>query len=168
VEEEPDDLPSAAPAPSNPRQVRARRRRRRRLIGTLLFLLVAVAVFAAAYFALTGDDGSSDSSTTTTSAGSGGTTTTAAPAFAGSYKVTTGVNVRQGAGTTFPTVGTIETGRSVLVVCVAQGQPVDTPVGPNPQWLKITGLGPTGYISSLYVTTGDDLKNSKIPACPAA
>ncbi len=125
-------------------------------------------MFAAAYFTLSGDEGSSGSSTTTTNAAGGGTTTTAAPAFAGAYPVTTGVNVRQGAGTTFPTTGTIEQGHSVLVVCVAQGMPVDGPTGPDPQWLKVTGIGPVGYISAVYVTTGDDLSNGKIPACPAA
>jgi hypothetical protein len=167
VEEEPVDLPSPAPAARNPRQVRARRRRRRRQIGTLLFVLVAAGVLAGAYFALAGGDDSSGESTTTTSAASGSTTTTA-PAFAGAYKVTTGVNVRQGAGTSFPTAGTIETGRTVLVVCVAQGEPVTGPTGPNPQWLKMTGFGPSGYISAVYVSTGDDLTNGKIPACPAA
>jgi uncharacterized protein YraI len=145
--------------------VRTRRRRRRRAIGTLLFIVVAVGIFAIAAFALTRNDDSSDEATTTTAAAA---TTTTAPPFAGSYKVTDGVNVRQGPGTTFPTAGTIETGHSVLVVCVAQGQPVNGPNGPDPQWLKITGIGPTGYVTSIYVATGDDLRNGKIPACPAA
>jgi hypothetical protein len=145
--------------------MRTRRRRRRRLIGTLLFIVVAVAIVTFAAFALTGGDDASDEATTTTA---GAATTTTAPPFAGSYKVTTGVNVRQGPGTTFATSGAIETGHSVLVVCVAQGQPVAGPNGPDPQWLKITGIGPTGYITSIYVATGDDLHNGKIPACPAA
>jgi len=161
------DVPLPAPAPRNPRQVRARRRRRRRQLGTLVFLVVAAGVFAAAYFTLTGNDGSSESATTTTSAGAASATTTTAP-FSGSYTVTTGVNVRQGAGTTFPTVGTVEQGKQVVVTCVAQGTPVDGPTGPNPQWLKITAPGTPGYVSAVYVTTGDDLTSGKIPACPAA
>ncbi len=159
-------VPAPEPAPRNPRQIRARRRRRRRQIGTLLFVLVAIGVFAAAYFALAGDDDSSDDAASSTSV-PGATTTTAAP-FAGSYKVTTGVNLRQGAGTSFPAVGTIETGRAVLVVCVIEGEPVNAPNGTNSQWLKVTGLGPSGYVSSAFVAVGDDLRNNKIPACPAA
>jgi len=163
-----DDAVVAAPepAPRNPRQIRARRRRRRRQVGTLLFLLVAVGVFATAYFAVTADDNSTDDASS--SASVPGATTTTAAAFAGSYKVTTGVNVRQGAGTTFPAVGTIETGRSVLVICVIEGEPVNAPSGTNSQWLKVTGLGPSGYVSSAFVAVGDDLRSKKIPACPPA
>ena len=56
----------------------------------------------------------------------------------------------------------------MLVVCVVEGEPVNAPSGTNTQWLKITGLGPTGYVSSAFVTLGDDLRNGKIPACPPA
>jgi uncharacterized protein YraI len=130
----------------------------------VLFIVVALGIYAFAAFALAGGGDSSDEAATTTTAAA---TTTTAPPFAGSYKVTDGVNVRQGPGTTFPTAGTIEIGKSVLVVCVAQGEPVNGPNGPDPQWLKITGIGPTGYVTSIYVATGDDLRNGKIPACPA-
>lgn len=157
--------PSPPVAPRNPRQVRARRRRRRRAIGTLLFIVVAVVIFAIAAFALTGGDDSSDEATTTTAAAA---TTTTAPPFSASYKVTDGVNVRQGPGTSFPPAGTVETGNAVTVVCVAQGEPVNGPNGPDPQWLKVTGPGAAGYITSIYVSTGEDLRNGKIPACPAA
>jgi uncharacterized protein YraI len=156
--------PAPEPAPRNPRQVRARRRRRRRQLGSVLFLVVAVGVVAAAYLTLTGDDDSSDEAATTTTAA--GATTTTAP-FAGSYRVTTGVNVREGPGTTTRAVGTIETGRTVLVICVVEGEPVNAPSGTNSQWLKVTGLGPSGYVSSAFVTVGDDLRNAKIPTCPA-
>lgn len=129
----------------------------------MLFLLVAVGIFATAYFAVSeGDDSPDDGSSTTLV---GGPTTTLAP-FAGSYKVTTGVNVRQGAGTTFPTVGVVEEGRSVLVVCVVEGEVVNAPSGANAQWLKVTGLGPSGYASAAFVAVGDDLRNQKIPTCP--
>ena len=129
-------------------------------------MLVAAGVLVAAYFALAGDDGSSGTATTTTSASAGSATTTTAP-FSASYAVTTGVNVRQGAGTTFPTVGTVEQGKPVVVTCVAQGTPVDGPAGPNANWLKTTGP-PAGYVSAVYVSTGEDLTTGKIPACPAA
>ncbi len=164
--EESEAAAAPAPAARNSRQVRARRRRRRRQIGTLLFLLVAAGVFAAAYFTISGDDDSSDDAASTTTV-AGASTTTVAP-FAGSYKVTTGVNVREGAGTTSRAVGTVETGRTVLVICVVEGEPVNAPTGTNSQWLKITGLGPSGYVSSAFVAVGDDLRNAKIPTCPAA
>jgi uncharacterized protein YgiM (DUF1202 family) len=138
------------------------------VIGTLLFVLVAVAVFAAAYFTITGGSGSSDSASPTTTIIAPGSTTTTGPPFSGPYKVTTGVNVRQGPGIGSSVVGTVETGRSVFVVCVAQGDTVQGPAGPDPKWVKITGLGPQGYVSAAYVTIGDDLQNGKIPACPAA
>ncbi len=132
----------------------------------MLVVLGAAGVIAAAYFVLAGDDSSSDGASTVTTAAASNSTTTTAP-FSGTYTVTTGVNVRQGAGTTFPTVGTVEQGRQVVVACVAQGTPVDGPTGPNPNWLKTTG--PTaGYVSAVYVTTGEDLTTGKIPACPAA
>ena len=132
----------------------------------MLFLLVAVGVIAAAYFVLAGDDSSSNDASTTTTASAGSSTTTTAP-FSATYTVTSGVNVRQGAGTTFPTVGTVEQGKQVVVTCVAQGTPVDGPGGPNPNWLKITGP-PAGYVSAVYASTGEDLTSGKIPACPAA
>jgi Bacterial SH3 domain len=160
------DVPPPGPEPAapTPRQVRARRRRRRRQIGTLLFVLVAIAVFAAAYFAIAGgDDDSKDSATASTAA-----TTTAAPPFVASYKATTGLNVRQAPATTAPTVGVVEQGRDVTVVCVAQGEVVAAASGPNPQWLKVAGGWPVGYVSAAYVSTGEDLSGGKIPACPAA
>jgi hypothetical protein len=166
-----DDVPPSGPefavpnaAAANPRQARARRRRRRRQIGTLLFVLVAIGVFAAAYFAIAGgDEDSKDSAAKSTAA-----TTTVAPPFVASYKATTGLNVRQAPGTTAPTVGVVEQGRDVTVVCVVQGEVVAAASGPNPQWLKVAGGWPVGYVSAAYVSTGEDLSGGKIPACPAA
>ena len=153
--------------PRNPRQVRARRRRRRRQFGTLLFVVVAAGVFAAAYFALAGDDKSSKSGTS--AAGSLVTTTTVAPPFVATYKATAGLNVRQSPGTNnVPIVGVVETGREVTVVCVIEGEPVNTPTGPNSQWLKVAAPSPAGYVSSAFVAVGGDLTAKKIPACPAA
>jgi ferric-dicitrate binding protein FerR (iron transport regulator) len=146
----------------NPRQVRARRRRRRRRIGTLVFVAVAAAVLAAAYFAVAGGDDSSEDTATTTGESSSTPTTVA---FSGSYAVTTGVNVRQGPGTTFPTVATVETGKPVTVVCVAEGEQVNVGSGPSSQWLRV--MGPGGYVFAPYVAVGQDLATHKIPACPA-
>jgi hypothetical protein len=163
--------PAPAPAPEesgrpplNPRQLRARRRRRRRQLGTLIFLLVAGAILAAAYFAVAGgnDTSSNDqaSGTSTTLA----TTTTAA--FSGTYKTSTGVNVRQAPATTAPVVGTVEQGKDVTVSCVANGEMVSAGSASSSQWLKISA--PAGYVSAAYVSAGDDLRANKIPACPAA
>jgi uncharacterized protein YgiM (DUF1202 family) len=153
------------PAPRNPRQVRARRRRRRRQLGTLLFVLVAAGVFAAAYFAISGGD---DDATDDRATASSGVTTTVVPPFIATYKATTGLNVRQSPATTAPVVGVVEQGRDVTAVCVVQGEVVTTASGANPQWLKIAGGWPVGYVSAAYVTAGADLTAGKIPACPAA
>jgi hypothetical protein len=149
----------------NPRQVRARRRRRRRQIGTLVFVLVAAGIFAAAYFAVTGDD---DSAQDDISADGPLVTTTVQAPFAANYKSTTGLNVREGAGTTFPTVGVVEQGRDVTVVCVKEGEVVNAPSGPNAQWLEVAGPWTVGYVSSAYVLVGDDLRANKVPACASA
>jgi hypothetical protein len=155
--------PAPQPAPHNPRQVRARRRRRRRQIGTILFVLVAIGVFATAYFAVAGgDDDSSDDGTAARS----GVTTTVAPPFVATYKVTTGINVRQTPSTTSPTVAVIEQGRDVTVVCVVDAEVVNAPSGPNPQWLRVAGPWNSGYVSAAFVSTGDDLRAGEIPACP--
>lgn len=149
-----------------PRQVRARRRRRRRRVGTLLFVLVAAGVFAVGYFALAGG---SDSSGGGKTGGRAATTTTTEPPFVASYKVTSGLNVREGPGTNYPTVGTVEQGREVTAVCAAEGEAVNGTDGlPNTKWLKIAGSWSVGYVSAAYVVTGDDLTGGKVPACPTA
>jgi hypothetical protein len=165
VDEQPGGQGSGAPPPRTARQLRARRRRRRRAIGTLVFIAVAIGIFAAAYFVFIGDDSSDRDAATATTAG---VTTTSVPKPAGPYRVTTGVNVRQGPGTNFPAVGTIETGHQVFVSCVVDGQPVDAPSGPVTKWLRLTGFGPVGYLTVAYVDVGDDLNvPGKIPACAA-
>jgi len=157
----------AGPAPLTPRQVRARRRRRRRAIGVVVFLLVALGIIGVAYFAVA--DPGDDSSGRADSAGSSTSpTTTTVVKPAGPYRVTTGVNVRQGPGTDFPTVGTIETGHMVFASCVIEGAPVQGPSGPVTKWLRLAGFGPAGYLTVAYVDTGDDLNVAgKIPACAA-
>jgi hypothetical protein len=150
-------------APLTPRQRRARRRHRRRVVGVLVFLLVAAGVLAATYLSLAGpDDSSKDATRPSTEL----TTTTTGPPVAGPYRVTTGVNIRQGPGTTYPSVGTIETGRVVFVTCVVDGQPVDGPRGPSTKWLRLIGFGPAGYLTVQYVDLGSDLDvPGKIPVC---
>jgi hypothetical protein len=161
-------VPVAETAPAlNPRQVRARRRRRRRQLGTLIFVLVAIGVFAAAYFAVAG--GGDDSTNDAADGKTGQATTTVTVPFFGGYKVTTGVNVRQAPDTTAPPVATVEQGHDVTVVCAADGQPVTAANGQqSTKWLKVAGSWPLGYVSAVYVSTGDDLTSGKIPACPAS
>jgi hypothetical protein len=162
-----DDVPIAAPehAPRNPRQVRARRRRRRRQLGTLLFVLVAGAILATAYFAVAGgDDDSSEEASSTTAAAA----TTSAPPFSAAYPTTSGINVRQMPATSAPIVAVVEQGRNVTVTCVVEGEVVNAPSGPNPQWLQVTDPGAAGYVSAAFVSTGEDLRTNTIPACPPA
>jgi hypothetical protein len=165
-----DAVPEAATVPEprglTPRQVRARRRRRRRRLGALVFLLVAGGVLAVAYLAIAGGNNSSDGGK---SASPAATNTTGEPPFFATYKVTSGLNVREGPGTTFPTVGVVEQGREVTAVCVAEGEAINGADGlPTTKWLKIAGSWKVGYVSAAYVITGDDLTAGKVPACPAA
>jgi hypothetical protein len=165
VDEEPWGDETSTRAERNPRQVRARRRRRRRRFGVVVFIAVAVGVFAAAYVGLSSDNNSSVNNDSAIAIAP--TTTTVAKPL-GPYKVTTGVHVRQGAGTSFPAVGTIELGHDVFVACYVDGEAVDSPSGPITQWLKLTGFGPHGWVTALYVSTGDDLTNNRIPPCPSS
>jgi Bacterial SH3 domain len=154
----------AATAP-NPRSVRARRRHRRRIIGTALFVAVAIGVFVAAYLFASSSDNSSSKASDRSSAA---TTTTKPPlAPAGPFAVTDSVNIREGPGTQYKTVGTIGAGHKVLVVCVIDGQSVDGPNGPTTKWLRITGLGPVGYVTAQYVNVGTAIDDrSVVPQCP--
>ena len=75
---------------------------------------------------------------------------TTLPPAAGPYKVTDGLDVRTGPGRTFPTVGTIELGREVMVACVIEGELVDGPNGPTTKWLRVTAANVSGYVTSQY------------------
>lgn len=102
-------------------------------------------------------DGSSPSSTTTTQL--------LIPSLR-SYKVTTGVNVRSGPGTTYSVVGTVETGYEVLAVCVIDGETIPGPLGPSNKWLRVAFNQLTGYITSQYVAVGTAINDpSVIPVC---
>jgi hypothetical protein len=163
VEDPQADEVADGAAPLSPRQRAVRRRHRRRVFGVLLFFLVAVGVFAAAYFTLVRSDSSSNKVARPSAALS---TTTTGPKVAGPYRVITGVNIRQVPGTTFPSVGTIETGHVVFVTCVVDGQAVEGPRGPSTKWLKLIGFGPIGYLTVQYVDLGSDLDvPGKIPVC---
>lgn len=167
VDREDDEIAAGTRAPLTPRQRAGRRRHRRRVFGVLLFLVVAGGVLGAAYFSIAGTDSSSNNNAARPSTALA--TTTTGPKAAGPYRVITGVNVRQGPGTTFPSVGTIETGKVVFVACVVDGQPVDGPRGASTKWLKLIGFGPIGYLTVQYVELGSDLDvPGKIPVCPAA
>jgi len=128
-----------------------------------VFLAVAVGVLAVAYFSLVGSDTSSNDTARVRTPRS---TTTTTPRPAGPYRVVTGVNVREGPGTNYPTAGTIETGHEVFVACVIDGESIDGPIGPSTKWVRLAGFGPQGYVTVQYVTIGPDLDNpDKIPVC---
>ena len=134
------------------------------MIGVLVFVVFAVGVFGAAYLTFAPSD---DSKSATSRSGDALTTTTTVVKPSGPYRVITGVNVRQGPGTTTPSVGTIETGHVVFVTCVIDGESVDGPTGPSTKWVRLGGFGPTGYVTVQYVDLGSDLQTpGKIPVCP--
>jgi Bacterial SH3 domain len=84
------------------------------------------------------------------------------------YKVTDGVNVRAGPGSTYAKVATVELGKEVLVICVTDGDNVQSAGGSSDQWLRVTVDNVSGYVTSLYVDTRGDLAGqAKIGRCPA-
>lgn len=112
-----------------------------------------------------GDDDSTSAAKSTSSSAS---TTTTLP-LAGPYKVTDGINVRGGPGSTFPVLGQIETGNTVLVACAIDGESVAGPSGATTKWLRIFVIGPPSYVTAAYVAVGADLTNAGvIPTCPPA
>ncbi len=129
----------------------------------LVFVAVVVGVFVAAYVTLSGPD---DSSTQATSDTGQSTTTTTVPKPKGPYRVITGVNIRQGPGTTYPSLGKIELGHTVFVTCVTDGESVDGPTGPSTKWVRLGGFAAGGYLTVQYVDMKTDLQiPGKIPAC---
>ena len=155
------------PISPTPRELRARRRRRRRVVGVVVLVLIALAIGGAVYVAASGSDSSPKrvASAPVTSS----TTTVPKVHVAGPYLVTTSVNIREAPSTANKIVGTVSIGKKVLVLCVADGETVTAPTGTSNKWLRITGLGATGYVSAPYVETGADLTNpTVIPVCTGA
>ena len=140
---------------------RAQWHRRRRWIGFAAFLVVAAVVLGLAYASISGgDDGAGVTASSTIA-----TTTPPIPP-AGPYKVTDGVNVRTGPATTYPSVGTIELGKEVMVTCVAIGQTVTGPHGAVSTWVHVTAPGIEGFVTSQYVATGPAIDDPHvIPPC---
>jgi hypothetical protein len=143
---------------------RARWHRRRRWIGFLVFILVAAGVMAVAWSALSG--GNDPKQVTATSVV---VTTTPAIPPAGPFKVTDGVNVRTGPATSYPSVGTIDLGKEVMVTCVTTGESVTGPRGAVTTWVHVTASGVAGYVTSQYVATGTAIDDPHvIPPCAPA
>lgn len=135
-------------------------RRRRRVIGTLSFVAAVVILGIVIALTLGGDDDEEAGSTATTAPS---TTTTLPPA--GPYRVTDGLNVRAGPGVAFPSVGTIEVGHTVQVLCVIDGDLVRGTSGITTKWLKIVS-DKAAFVTAAYVSTGADITNPGIiPVC---
>jgi uncharacterized protein YraI len=77
------------------------------------------------------------------------------------YKVTETVNVRQGPATNTTILTKLETGTTILVECRVEGQDVTSSAGTTNLWLRTTIEGAFGYVSALYVDTGDDIENPR-------
>jgi uncharacterized protein YgiM (DUF1202 family) len=132
-----------------------------RVAEYVVILLVIVVLGGALAWALTRPKN-------TTSGAASSTTTTADPSVPPTlpppkpYKVNDGVNVRGAPTTGSAVVGQVETGKAVLVVCRTEGQSVTAPEGSSNLWLRVT-VGPTtGYVSALYVETGDDIDDATV------
>src|SRR5262249_13994451 len=97
-------------------------------------------------------------------------TTTPAPSLppAHTYKVSDGVNVRSGPGTSFANIGTVQKGFEVLVECTTYGETINGPGGATNQWVRVLVDNKTGYITAAYVDTGPAISDQSVIArCPA-
>jgi len=136
------------------------------VVGTAVFVVVSVAVVGAAVFTLTGSGGSGDGAAARDTTTHAATSTTAARPPAGPFALTDGVNVRTGPGTNFPSLGTLEKGVKVMVVCSATGTAVNGPKGPTSTWVRITGAALSGYVTNEYVDTGSAADDPNVvPRC---
>jgi uncharacterized protein YraI len=136
------------------------------IIGLVVFVAVVVALGVIVANAVGSGDGSN--SATKDASSSTAVTTTTLP-LAGPYKVTDGINIRGGPGSTFPVLGQIELGNTVLVACAIDGESVSGPGGATTKWLKIFLIGPDSYVTAAYVAVGADILNpAVIPPCHPA
>ncbi|WP_329255319.1 CHAP domain-containing protein [Actinoallomurus sp. NBC_01490] len=80
---------------------------------------------------------------------------TAADAATGTVNTSgTALSVRSGAGTSYPTVGSVADGKSVTITCQTRGTTITGTYGTSSVWDKITS--PAGYVTDAYVYTGSD------------
>jgi len=164
------DVDASDLSPPVPR--RPRRSHHGVAFAVLFLVIVLIGLGAgAALFGVDSDDITGDSSDDVSAAGEGSTsTTTTVPALPAPhpYKVTDGVNVRSGPGTSYAILGTVETGYDVTVVCSIDGELVDGPFGPTNKWLRIELDAMQGYVTSEYVATGGAINDpAVIGTCPS-
>jgi uncharacterized protein YraI len=72
------------------------------------------------------------------------------------------VNIRSGPSTTFPVLGTVETGFEVQVICVTTGENVTGPFGATNKWLRVVYKELNGYITSQYVAVGPAINDPSV------
>jgi hypothetical protein len=131
-----------------------------RISEYLVILLTVVVLGGALWWARSHrDDERADTTTTTTTAPPGTPVTLPPPK---EYKVNDGVNVRGAPTTSSPIVGRVETGKGVLVMCRTEGQSVTSSEGSSNQWLRVVVALQQGYVSALYVETGDDIDDPAV------
>ena len=164
VDVETSDL--SPPAPRRPR------RKHHGLAFAVLFLIIVLIGLGAgaALFGVDAEDITGDKSGDVSTAGETTSTTTTIPPLPvpRPYKVTDGVNVRSGPGTSYSILGTVETGYEVSVVCVIDGEVIDGPLGPTNKWLRIQLNAITGYVTAEYVATGGAIGDpAVIGICPS-
>lgn len=86
------------------------------------------------------------------------------------YEIDGGVNLRQGPATNTTLLAKLPDGAKVRVICKTAGQDVTGSDGSTNLWLRIDlGQYGVGYVSALYVDTGDDLDDpTRIGDCTLA
>ena len=139
----------------------------------MLLVMVAIAAIAGVVLLVTrgskDDESAATATDSTTSTSAAPTTTTTLPARP--YTVTgnlDGLFIRKSPSRTSPQLGSVPKGDRVLVHCVQTGDLVKDSSGPSSdRWDLITYGNITGFVSDLFLTTGDDdLNPALIPPCP--
>jgi hypothetical protein len=131
-------------------------------VAEYVVILLTIVVLGGALawaFARPNDDERADTTTTSTTLDPTVPVTLPPPRF---YKVNDGVNLRGAATTQAPVVGRVETGKAVLVMCRTEGQSVTSSEGSSNQWLRVVVALQPGYVSALYVETGDDIEDTNV------
>jgi uncharacterized protein YgiM (DUF1202 family) len=131
-----------------------------RVAEYLVILLVIVVLGGALAWAFTRKDETSDATSTTTTTVDPSVPPTLPPPKA--YKVNDGVNMRGAPTTSAPIVGRVQTGKEVLVMCRTEGQSVTSSEGSSNLWLRVVVALQQGYVSALYVETGDDIDDTTV------
>ena len=81
------------------------------------------------------------------------------------YVTNTNVKLRASPSTTATALGVVPSSTKLDVQCLATGQSVDGPAGPDSTWVKVKFGGATGYVADEFVTKVGESGAPTPPTC---